>query len=135
MRVAVTSQGMDLEAITSPVFGRCPFFVLVDTEDMRAEGFANPSLSAGGGAGIGAAQAALDRGARVVLSHNVGPNAFAVLEAGGAVVYRIGDGTVRQAVEAFLAGGLSQINCASSAAHSGMAMHTRGTGGPPPANG
>jgi predicted Fe-Mo cluster-binding NifX family protein len=120
VRVAVTSQGMDLEAKTSPVFGRCPAFVLVDSETMSAEGFTNPSVSAGGGAGIQAAQVVIGKGAQVVLSHNVGPNAFAVLKTAGIAVHRIGGGTVRQAVEAFLAGELPELDDANATAHNGV---------------
>ena len=31
MKVVVSSQGESLDAAASPVFGRCPAFVLVDT--------------------------------------------------------------------------------------------------------
>lgn len=120
MKVAVTAQGADLEAMASPVFGRCPVFVLVDTESMQVEAIANPSISAGGGAGIQAAQAIIDKGAQAVLSQNVGPNAFAVLDAAGVAVYRFDGGTVRQAVEAFIAGKLPQIGYANASPHSGM---------------
>lgn len=120
MKVVVTAQGTDLDSLTSPVFGRCPAFVFVDTETMQFEGLANPCMSAGGGAGIQAAQLVVDRGASAVLSHNVGPNAFAVLEPAGVAVYRIDSGTVRQAVEAFVAGKLARLESPSIGAHSGM---------------
>ena len=120
MIVAVTAQGTGLDAVSSPIFGRCPAFVFVETETMQCEGMANPAVAAGGGAGIRAAQFVVERGARVVLTHDVGPNAFAVLQPAGIEVYRIDGGTVRQAVEAFVAGSLPRLDGSSTAAHQAM---------------
>lgn len=122
MRVVVTAQGTELDSLTSPVFGRCPAFVLVDTETLQYEGWANPSAAAGGGAGIQAAQFVLDKGAQAVLSHNVGPNAFAVLQAAGVEVYQIDGGTVRQAVEAFAAAKLPRLDDPNASAHRGIGV-------------
>jgi len=56
----------------------------------------------------------------VVLTHDVGPNAFAVLQPAGIEVYRIDGGTVRQAVEAFVSGSLPRLDGSSTAAHQAM---------------
>jgi predicted Fe-Mo cluster-binding NifX family protein len=71
---------------------------------MEAESVDNPAMSAGGGAGIQAAQFVVERGAEAVVSGNVGPNAFAVFESAGVPVYLFGGGSVREAVE-WAAGG------------------------------
>jgi len=55
-----------------------------------------------------------------VLTHDVGPNALAVLQPAGIEVYRIDGGTVRQAVEAFVAGSLPRLDGSSTAAHQAM---------------
>ncbi|MGI6210047.1 MAG: NifB/NifX family molybdenum-iron cluster-binding protein [Anaerolineae bacterium] len=125
MKVVVTAQGTELDSQTSPIFGRCPAFVFVDTESMEAEGIANASVALGGGAGIQAAQWVIDQGAEAVLSHNVGPNAFAVLSQAGVQVHRIQGGTVREAVEAFKAGKLSTVPGANVASHTGMGRRGR----------
>ena len=126
MKVVVTALGAELDSMTSPVFGRCPHFVFVDTETMQHEGMANHCMASGGGAGIQAAQFVLDQGAEAVLSHNVGPNAFAVLQGARVPVYRIDGGTVRQAVAALLAGGLPRLDAPNVRAHQGLG----GMGGP-----
>jgi predicted Fe-Mo cluster-binding NifX family protein len=77
-------------------------------------------LGAAGGAGIQAAQFVVERGAKAVISGNVGPNAFGVLQAAGVPVYTFGGGTVRQAVEAYKAGKLSSAGGATAQAHAGM---------------
>ena len=120
MKIAVTSNGVDLDAPTSPVFGRCQTYILVDTETMSYEAVANPALSAGGGAGIQAAQYVIERGVQAVVTGNVGPNAFGVFRAAGIPVYQFRGGTVRQAVEAHVEGSLASAGGATVAAHTGM---------------
>jgi predicted Fe-Mo cluster-binding NifX family protein len=120
MRIAVTANGADLDAPASPVFGRCTTYILVDTETMQYEAVANPAVSAGGGAGVQAAQFVIERGAQAVVTGNVGPNAFGVFRAGGIPVYLFKGGTVRQAVEAYKRGLLSSISGATVSAHAGM---------------
>lgn len=120
MKVVVTAQDAGLDAMSSPVFGRCPALVFVDVETLQHESIVNPAAAAGGGAGIQAAQLVIDQGAKAVLSHNVGPNAFAVLQAAGVEVYRIDGGTVREAVEAFAAGKLPRLDQANVSAHRGL---------------
>ncbi|NLG50497.1 MAG: dinitrogenase iron-molybdenum cofactor biosynthesis protein [Chloroflexi bacterium] len=106
MKVLVSSTGESLEADVSPIFGRCPFFILVDSDTMEAEAMSNAAIQASGGAGIQASQFAIQQGAQVVLSGNLGPNAMQVLQAAGVVFYPVNGGTVRQAVEAYKSGQL-----------------------------
>lgn len=120
MRIVVSAEGATLDAPASPVFGRCPTYVLVDSETMEAEAVENPAMNQGGGAGIQAAQFVVNQGAQAVLTGNLGPNAFDVLEAAGVKGYLVPAGTVRQAVEAFKAGQLQPMGGANVAAHAGM---------------
>jgi len=120
MKIVVTASGASLDAPASPVFGRCPAYVFVDTETLAVEAQPNPAINAGGGAGIQAAQYVIEQGAQAVLTGNVGPNAFDVFQAAGVPVYLIGEGTVRQAVEDFRAGRLQPVENANVAAHAGV---------------
>jgi predicted Fe-Mo cluster-binding NifX family protein len=120
MKVVVSAQGDTLDAPASPVFGRCPTYVFVNTETMQFEAVPNPAMNQGGGAGIQAAQFVVERGAQAVLSGNLGPNAFDVLQAAGIPSYLVSEGTVRQAVEAFKAARLQPMGGANVAAHAGM---------------
>ena len=129
MKLVVTSNGTDLEAPASPIFGRCPTYIFVDTETMAFEAFENPAIGAPGGAGIQAAQFVVERGAQAVISGNTGPNAFGVLESAKLPVYVFRGGTVREAVEAYKAGQLKASGGASANAHAGMGSGTgRGRG-------
>jgi len=122
MRVVVTSNGTDLSAEASPSFGRCLTYVFVDTETMEFEAVANPAANASGGAGIQAAQFVIEQGVQAVLSGNVGPNAYDVLQAANMPVFRHTGGTVRQAVEAYVAGKLQSVGGANVGSHAGMGM-------------
>lgn len=127
MKIVVTANGAGLDAPATPIFGRCHKYVFVDTETMAVESADNPAMSATGGAGIQAAQFIVEGGAQAVVSGNVGPNAFNVLQAADVPIYLFDGGTVRQAVEAYKAGQLSVAGAASAKAHAGMGMG-RGAG-------
>ena len=125
MRVAVTASGVDLEAPTSPIFGRCPIILFVDSETMEFEAVENPAGGASGGAGIQAAQFVTRCGAEAVLTHNMGPNAYGVLAAAEVPVYQCPGGSVREAVEAYASGQLQPLGGANVGSHTGTG---RGTG-------
>ncbi|MGQ9458209.1 MAG: NifB/NifX family molybdenum-iron cluster-binding protein [Anaerolineae bacterium] len=120
MYVAVSADGEGLDAPASPVFGRCPYYVFVDTETWTARTIPNPAAGAGGGAGIQAAQRVVQEGVQAVISGNVGPNAFQVFQAAGVPVYSSPGGTVRQAVEALKRGELRTLGQATAPGHAGM---------------
>jgi len=120
MKIVVSAQGDTLEAQASPVFGRCPTYLFVDTETMDFEAVLNPAISQGGGAGVQAAQFVVNHGAQAVLTGNLGPNAFDVLQAAGVPGYLVSGGTVRQAVDAFKGNQLQPLAGANVAAHAGM---------------
>lgn len=128
MKIAVSSNGNDLSTPVSPVFGRCPYYLFVDTESMEFEAVANPAISAPGGAGIQAAQFVASQGAKAVLTGNVGPNAFNVLQAAGVQVFTVAGGTVKEAVEAHKEGRLQAINGPSAGPYAGMGGRGMGMG-------
>jgi predicted Fe-Mo cluster-binding NifX family protein len=112
MKVAVSALQEGIDAEVSPVFGRCPVYVFVDSDTMEFEAVPNPAMSAAGGAGIQAAQFAVNKGVQAVLTGNVGPNAFNVLQQAGITMYPVSGGTVRQAVEALNSGQLQPVSAA-----------------------
>jgi len=120
MKVAVTATGPALDAALDPRFGRCSCFVLVETDDMRFEAVENASSSLGGGAGIQSAQLMAQKGAKVVLTGNCGPNAHQTLRAAGIDVVVGCSGTVSEAIERFKSGRLRAASAPNVASHSGM---------------
>jgi len=128
MKIAVSSNGNDLTAQASPVFGRCPYYLFVDTGSMAFEAVPNPAISAPGGAGIQAAQFVASQGAKAVLTGNVGPNAFNVLQAAGVQIFTVVGGTVREAIEAYKEGRLQAITGPSAGPYAGMGGRGMGMG-------
>ena len=104
MKICVTAEGKDLSASIDPRFGRCKYFIFVDTESLSFEAVDNPSLSSTGGAGIQSGQLMIARGVKAVLTGNVGPNAHQVLSAAGIEVLTGVSGTVKEAVESYKLG-------------------------------
>lgn len=107
MRIVITAEGAGLDAPASPIFGRCPNYVFVDTDTLQWEAVDNPARGAPGGAGTQAAQFIVQRGAQAVVTGQVGPNAMGVFQAAGVPAYLFAGGTVREAVAAFQAGALA----------------------------
>jgi predicted Fe-Mo cluster-binding NifX family protein len=122
MKVAVSSTGPDVDAQVDPRFGRCQYFVLVDSDSMNSESLENPNTMASGGAGIQSAQMVAERGAQVVLTGNCGPNAYQTLEAAGINVVVGVAGTVREAVDRYMSGELSPAGGPSVEEHYGSGM-------------
>lgn len=120
MKIAITSQGDNLDSQADPRFGRCAYFLIVDTESDSLEAVQNPAVGAGGGAGIQASQLVLDKGVEAVVSGNVGPNAFRTLRGAGIKIYGGASGTVREALGSFKEGRLQEFPDASVPGHFGM---------------
>jgi predicted Fe-Mo cluster-binding NifX family protein len=107
MKIAVTSTGKDIQSAVDPRFGRCAAFVVYDTETEQAEAVDNSqNLNAPQGAGIQAGQTVSDLGAQAVVTGHCGPKAFRVLKAAGIDVVVGAEGTVKEAIDRYLAGDL-----------------------------
>jgi len=106
MKVAVSSSGQDLDSHIDPRFGRCAYFLMVETDDMSFEVFNNESADLSGGAGIQSAQFVISKGAKAVITGNCGPNAVKTLSATGVTVFLGITGTIKEAVEKYKSGNL-----------------------------
>jgi predicted Fe-Mo cluster-binding NifX family protein len=132
MKIAVSSSGKDLDSLIDPRFGRCAYFLIVETDDMSFEVFDNQSIASGGGAGIQSAQFISSKGAKAVITGNCGPNAVQTLAAAGIEVFLENTGIVRKVLQKFKDGGLTSTNTANASEYSGLGDKTnsgRGMGG------
>jgi predicted Fe-Mo cluster-binding NifX family protein len=127
MKIAVTSQGNSLDDQVDPRFGRCAYFLIVETETMVVEPVENSNVALGGGAGIQSAQLMAQFDVKAILTGNCGPNAFQTLNAAGIEVIIGASGNVRDVVERFKSGSISSTQAPNVASHFGM-----GTGAAPP---
>jgi predicted Fe-Mo cluster-binding NifX family protein len=120
MKVAVTSQGQELNSPVDQRFGRAQCFLVVDTETGDFSVVDNgQNLNAAQGAGIQAGRNVVDLGVAAVVTGHVGPKAFATLNAGGVQVHTGATGTVADAVEQFKAGALTLSSAADVDGHWG----------------
>jgi len=120
MKVAVTAAEPQLDAQVDPRFGRCPFFVIVETDNLSLEAIDNANQALGQGAGIQSARLLAERGVKYVLTGNCGPNAHQTLTAANIGVIVGCSGTVRAVVEQFTAGRLQPAGGPNVPGHMGM---------------
>jgi len=126
MKICVSATSNNLEAPLDPRFGRCAYLLIVDSETMQFEVIPNMAAGATGGAGIQAAQTIVDKGVKVVITGNVGPNAFGALSAAGIEIMTGASGTVKEVIEKFKKGALGKTGASTVGGHFGMG---RGRGG------
>lgn len=88
MKILFSSSGKDLDSNLDLRFGRCPYFLIYNTENEEVKVLENAGQNASGGAGIAAAQQVVDENVDVVITSNVGPNAFNLLQESSVEVYK-----------------------------------------------
>jgi len=119
VKICVTSSGNTLDAPVDPRFGRTAHFMIVDSENMSFEAVSNTAGGAMSGAGIQAAQTIASKGVNVVITGNVGPNAFQALASAGIKIVVGAYGTVREVIEKYKRGELTETGAPTVSGHFG----------------
>jgi len=122
-KIVVATQNGGLEDQVSRVFGRCPTYTIVNTENGKIKNskvVQNQYANAMSGAGIQAAGFVTNEGAEAVISGNFGPNVASVLNQSGVKMVSASGLSAREAVEKYLDKELEPISEATSAAKTGM---------------
>jgi predicted Fe-Mo cluster-binding NifX family protein len=86
---------------------------------MEFEAYPNLAADSTGGAGIQVAQTMANEGVKVVITGNVGPNAFGVMSAAGIEIITGASGTVRDVIEKFKKGEFQKTSAPTVSEHSG----------------
>ena len=128
MKIAISSSGQDLAAQLDPRFGRCRYYLIIETDTMGFEVFDNDNAALGGGAGIQSAQFIAAKGAKALITGHCGPNAMQTLSAAGVQVYVGQAGTIQGLVDKFQNGQLTPTTEANASAHAGMGGKGMGPG-------
>lgn len=97
MKIGIAAMGKTLDDQVSGQFGRCPYFVVIDSETLAFTASPNPGKDMPGGAGPAAVQALADSGVEVAVAGKFGPKAEQALKAAG-LRYVEAKGLVREAV-------------------------------------
>ncbi len=107
MKIAVTSNGKDLNAEVDPRLGRAAYFLIIDPDTMDYTAVENAqNMQLPQGAGIQAGKTLVENGANVVLTGNCGPKAFKVLESAGVKIVINAKGSVKEAIDKYKNGEL-----------------------------
>ena len=120
MKVAVSAKEPALDSPVDSRFGRCPYYVIVETEDMSFESRENPGAGEGSGAGIRAGKLMSDLSVEYVLTGNCGPNAYRTLTAAGIRVIVGCEGTVAEVAGRLASGELTDAEGPNVDSHFGM---------------
>ncbi|MDD3653813.1 MAG: NifB/NifX family molybdenum-iron cluster-binding protein [Desulfotomaculaceae bacterium] len=118
MKIAISSQGKELESRVDQRFGRCSWFIVADTETGDYQAVSNDqNLSAAQGAGIQSAEIVSRQGVEAVVTGHCGPKAFRTLNVAGIKIFKGAEGTVADALEKFKSGALAEAQGADVEGH------------------
>ncbi|MGB4659924.1 MAG: NifB/NifX family molybdenum-iron cluster-binding protein [Mobilitalea sp.] len=117
MKIVISATGKAKESLLDKRFGRCEIFQIYDTESDSYEFAVNSGVSASGGAGIKAAGQIIEANADVIITGNLGPNAYELIEKAGIKAYSCDVLPVFKVIELFKKNKLSEISNAGSAHH------------------
>jgi predicted Fe-Mo cluster-binding NifX family protein len=107
MKVAISANGKNLESSIDERFGRCRYFVIVETEDLSYDVVENTYADLLTGAGIQAAGLIGSKGVEAVITGSCGPKAMQVFAATTIKLILGQHGMIKDVVEKFKRGKLS----------------------------
>lgn len=117
MKIVISATGKNDNDLLDMRFGRCTYFQIHDTENKEVKIIENKGQASSGGAGIVAAQQIIDEKVDVIITGNLGPNAFEIIEKAGIKTYKCGNVTISSAIDKYKNGELEEIKIAGSAHH------------------
>ncbi len=120
MKICVTSHGNTLGAKVDLRFGRCRYFVIIETETMEFEAIENPNVSAMGGAGVQSAQLIAGKNVSALITGNLGPNAFEALKKTGIELITGASGNIEEMVDKYKKGELNAMGASTVESKFGM---------------
>ena len=126
MKIAVSANDRSIDSTINERFGRCPYLLIVDTDDMRVEVVENSNADLSTGAGIQTASLVVDKGAAAVLTGRCGPKAARVFDEAHIPVIQGQGGAIRDAVEKFKNGKLPTPKPGTAPDAPGAAMSSSG---------
>ena len=119
MKIGISASGKNIDSLLDKRFGRCDYFQIHDTNNGEIKILENKGKSASGGAGIAASNQLIDENVDVVITGNLGPNAFELIEKEGIKAYKCEEIAVSKALEKYNNGELQEIKMSGPAYHGG----------------
>lgn len=110
MKICITAIGPELSSKVDPRFGRCAYFLIVDEKGNLEKAILNKAVQAMRGAGVTAAQIVASEKVDIIITGNVGPRAYMVLEQSNIKIFpESPDITAKEAFEMYKKGKLKEI--------------------------
>ncbi|MEK6264744.1 MAG: NifB/NifX family molybdenum-iron cluster-binding protein [Clostridium sp.] len=119
MKIVISSTGKTTEDLLNTRFGRCEYFQIHDTESGEFKVIENKGQNAGGGAGIIASNQIIDENIDVIITGNLGPNAFELIEKAEIKAYKCESIDISSALLKYNKGELEEIQMSGPAYHGG----------------
>ena len=120
MKICVTSIKDTIDSEVDPRFGRCKYFLIIDMDSNNVKTISNESIMSAGGAGIQAAQMVAKTGASIVITGNIGPNAYKTLLAAGIKVITGVNGSIKDIIDKYTKGELNETEAPNVGSHHGI---------------
>lgn len=118
MKTAITAASGEITGALDGRFGRASKFIIYETDTGEFSVIDNAkNLEAAQGAGIQSAQNVIDAGASAVITGHMGPKAFKLLRENNITVYCTALATVKEAIDAYKAGKLTEALNADVESH------------------
>jgi len=87
MKICFSASGENEKSMLNARFGRCPYFLVFDTDSKQWQTVNNRAAAEFRGAGVSAAQKVADLGCQIIVTGNMGPNAFNVMNTSDIKIY------------------------------------------------
>lgn len=119
MKIAISASGKNNDSLLDVRFGRCEYFQIHDSENGQILIIENRGLICSGGAGIAASQQLVDENVEVIITGNLGPNAFEIIERAKIKPYKCNNISIECVLEKYKNNELEEITLAGPA-HNGL---------------
>lgn len=116
MKICVTAIDSKINSKVDPRFGRCAYFLIFDEKFKLLKKIQNDAGQSMRGAGITAAQIVANEKVDVIITGNIGPNAYGVLSSSGIKIFHGASGlSVKQALENYKNEKLEEVDVSQGA--------------------
>lgn len=119
MKIAISATGKTKEDLMDMRFGRCEYFQIHDTKSGEVTILENKGQNANGGAGIASSNQLIDEKVDVIITGNLGPNAFELIQKAEIKAYKSGNIAINSVLKKYDASELEEIKISGPANHGG----------------
>ena len=119
MKIVISATGRDVESNIDATFGRCSFFLVLDTKTKDVKVLMNTTKDIPDKIGVTAGEIVANQGIDAVITTDIGPKAFEAFGKYGNKMYRA-EGKINDAVQQLEEGKLSEITAPTGPMYMGL---------------